>query len=253
MRTFVQYQYHELSEEAKKKAVSEVWKDSEDLVEWSIVYEDLHTHVREICTMHGFKAEDVRIDEHFRGLDVETTIEIADGRKVFGKKMNHLYGYVQELSDGYIDIDIHAWREEASVAFDYGNVYPDDLLEINERHHRRIDLKYYPKYSFYGMVATEDEVYDRYRGEIEADFEAVGDYFCMMLQEKLNKKLTELFKETTDVIRATEEYYEGDGHIRDSLESEGSWIEESHRFKQDGTLVKDWEEEEEEENEEKAV
>ena len=240
------YAYEELSDRAKKATVIEIERlEGSDLVDWELVYEDMHEHIRYLCEKRGYKAENNYIEDHYgRGLSRESMIQWNDMEKAAGMRMVHLYHYLDEMSDGYLEIDINVEsKDPVDISFEY-SAYKDceEMMEYNKRHHKRVGLEHYKKYSFYSLIASEEEVEEKYKEEIESDFETIGEYFSGILKEKLTASVEELVSKVNQFIRGTFDYYESDEHIVYCLEDKGSWLEEQYKFLLDGTPVKDGEE-----------
>ena len=223
--------------------MNEVYKkEGTEHVEWQIVYDNLAEYLSEKCTERGFDLRELRLDDYGSSLSRETDLRIDNWEKIIGKRLDHLYKYLEELSDGYLyyEIDVKA-NQPIEMCFDY-DINTEELLAINDRYYKRVELEFFHKYSFYQQIATDEEVEDRYRKEIEQDFEKIGNYFISIIKERAIEKTSEMLEWMEKVIKETYDYYESDECIRDELKSKGSWMEENYKFLIDGTAVKDGEE-----------
>lgn len=234
------YTYHDLSDEAKKYAVSEVWEKEVDKIDWDRVRADLKEDVGELANQLGFQINEIHWEYHGRAFLTDTCVQIKDYEKLLGKRLYKLYEYLEDITDDYMteEINFHRgkiYQYEFDFSSNLGTEYMLDVIDNN----LHLKPKSYHIYDFYRQIASETELFDKYGWLIEKDFKQIGDILAKKIEDRLAPIVESFQERIEDTITNTLDYSESEECIQDQLEDGNFYLAEKYMFLLDGTPVEE--------------
>lgn len=230
------FHYSELSEEAKGVAVEMVHESEID--GRHVDYEYLQEYMIERAHDYGFSVGYVNWSPYPFTIDELDGFKIDDIKKVLGKKLYHLYRYVNELTEIEPDWDVKRPKKTKFDNVNYIECDVDVLIPLLERYHVKYPLPHYNTNRLRYELMSEEELYDDHSGRMEDDTIHLVNQLC---ENHLSPRLADAFSSFLSfcerTVREEVEFRDSSKWARDELECEISWISEKYRFDEHGNIV----------------
>lgn len=235
--------FHELSEEAKKIALDQVYQRGDYLSEhdYQMFYDWIKEDSEYLCSESGFNLNKFSLDDWGRLDRHSSDFSPITLEKVLGARLFQLYQWVEDYSGGYSELEVRLGDRNGEYAeFIFDNRYADfeEMYHVVDKHYRHVNPKNAGnrRYSLMALLSPLKDLEDRFYREVQEDFEKVGQLFCDRIAQRLNEKIDILLDRLSKSVEEQWDGYLSKAYLCDELSIEGSHLNERFTFYEDGTI-----------------
>lgn len=217
------YEFHELSEKAKKKAVTGVFDvEREDFHDWSFESENITESIQYYLGEKNLEYGDIYWDSNY-GVNVDLgTVKMTDEfiKEILSEDDYKKYEELYEVSSGYLTHELFSNDFESdgyAMNFEYNGLDEQETMEFIMKYEEDEEVK--AKFKF--PLIMDEELSSEMYEELEYYGSKLGERLAEELGDQINKVVSEIHSKIVEMIREGCDYMGSEEYYRDSLEGGG--------------------------------